>query len=261
KNTPNIMMHSERKDADWEGRLRPQPAKKGEWQSRGTTPGSPLLAIWWTPSDMQHLKPSSRYLWALKALCVELGKGFFFVAWMPALFGLWWFRDRFFRMPGAWVVLLVCLGLVALLYRVAEKMGYLSDRHLLVIILCGCYWAVAGTIVLGEKLALGAARLRPALAGRRWMGGHAWSMGLLLLLTMAPLPRTLQSLHAERAGFRPVGQWLAEHAKPGDFIEDPYCWTYYWAGRVFVEGKTGLPTTDPTCFYVVLEESDRKSVV
>ena len=83
-------------------------------------------------------------------------------------------------------------------------------------------------------------------------------MSLLFVLTCALLPRTLQSLHSERAGFRTVGHWLAEHTLAGDWIEDPYCWSYYYAGRVFLEGCTSLPAHQPPCYYVVLEESKNR---
>jgi hypothetical protein len=230
-----------------------------------------LLAHWFGPGDrsfdkiantitdlgvLRNYRQQSRYLWALKAFVLETGKGFFYVVWLPALLGLWWRRDRFRTMPGVWVSLFVCLSLAGLLYRMAEKMGYLSDRHLLFIILCGTYWAVAGVFFLGDKLALGAVRLWPALAGRRWTDGRVWSLGLLLLLAVAPLPRTLSRLHAERAGFRPLGHWLAQNTLPGDYIEDPYCWAYYYAGRVFVEGCSDLKAKG--CFYVILEASKNR---
>jgi hypothetical protein len=268
KNTPLLMMDQQRPDADWEGRLRPQALLQSEPPSLA---GPSLFAIFWPQGDpvwekkaeelrdlgqLAYMKPPPRWRWALKAMCIELGKGFFYIAWLPALLGLWLRRERF-RVPGMWVGLLVCLALAGLLLRMSEKMGYLSDRHLLLIILCGSFWAVAGTIVVGEKLALGARRLRPDLAQRRWMTDAAWSMGLLLLLTLTPLPRTLDRLHAERAGFRSVGHWLAENTLPGDFIEDPYCWAYYYAGRVFVEGDK-LPRHEPPCYYVVLEESKNR---
>jgi hypothetical protein len=270
KNTPNLMIDQQRPDADWEKRLRPQAPQKTELPAGHTLAGPGLFAIFWPQGDaeyehvldsikdlsqLQNMQPPSRYYWALKALCIELGKGFFYLAWLPALIGLAWRRDRFGVVPGLWVGMLVCLALAGLLYRMAEKMGYLSDRHLLLIILCGSFWSVAGTIFVAEKLALGARRLRPALAGNHWMQGSAWSVGLLLVTTLAPLPRTLDRLHAERAGFRSVGYWLAQHTLPGDFIEDPYCWTYYYAGRVFVEKCQGLPMHYPECFYVVLEAS------
>jgi hypothetical protein len=274
------MINQQRPDADWERRLRPQPppspltplshGERGRGEGSRAAAGSTLLAVVWGPGensfdklanniahldDLKDSRPPSRYLWALKAFAIELGKGFFYVAWLPVLWGLWWYRRRFLTEPGVWVGAVICLALSALLYRMAEKMGYLSDRHLLLLILCGSYWIMAGALKLGEKLAVGAARLCPKLAGRRWTDGRVWSLGLLLLLTVAPLPRTLARLHSERIGFRSLGHWLAENTLPGDFIEDPYRWAYYYAGRVFVEGCRDLPAHQPSCFYVVLEAS------
>jgi|SRR5579875_1213052 len=279
KNTPNLLMNQQRPDADWEKRLRPQtsaskPSKKIPSSRRiSTAAGSVLLAAWFGPGDrtfdklannitdlreLHNFRMPSRYLWAFKAFLLEAGKGFFYVVWLPALLGLWWRRDRFRWVPGVWVSLLVCSTLCLLLYLMAEKMGYLSDRHLLLIVLCGTYWAVAGVFVIGEKLALGAARLWPNRPTGRWTNGRTWSLALLLLLVLAPLPRTLARLHAERIGFRSLGHWLAQHTLPGDFIEDPYCWAYYYAGRVFLEGRRDLPASKPSCFYVVLEESKNR---
>lgn len=268
KNTPNLMMHQQRKDADWEGRLRPQThLHEIEKRSPKVTCGSSLFAIWWVPSNKEvveayakdpvHPKPPPRYGWALKAMGLEMSKAFFYVAWLPALLGLWWFRDRF-RAAAAWVPLLVCLILVGLLYRVAEKMGYLSDRHLLLVVLCASPWIVAAVGVLGDKMALAVSRLRPALAGSRWTSGRFWTLSLLLVLTVGPLARTLERLHSERAGFRAVGQWLAENTLAGDFIEDPYCWANFYAGRLFLEGSIGLPASQPSCYYVVLEQTKNK---
>jgi hypothetical protein len=234
------------------------------------TSGAILPAEWWVPNaadvedvkqgrkNASDLRPGTRYVWALHALTLELGKGFFYFAWMPALVALCWYARRFVRVPGAWVVLLVCLSLTGLLDAVARKMGYVSDRHLLLIVMCGCYWAAAGAILLGEKLAVGAARLRPTLAGSRWSDTRIWSLALLLLLVVSPLPRTLQTLHAERTGFRSVGRWLSKKTLPGDFVEDPFCWAYYYAGRVFVEGCKDLPVGKPARFYVVLERSKNR---
>jgi len=274
KNTPNLLMNQQRPDADWENRLRPQPpSQKAEPHTEATQPGSALFASFFGPGDrtfdklaakitdlrdVQNARQPSRYVWALQAFIYEAGKGFFYVVWMPMLLGLWWRRERFLAVPGIWAGLIVCLALMALLYRMAEKMGYLSDRHLLFLILCGTYWAVAGTLIIGEKMVLGATRLWPKLTGYRWLNGWTCSLALLLLLILAPLPRTLARLHSERTGFRSLGHWLAKHTPPGDFIEDPYCWAYYYAGRVFVEGCRGVPASKPSCFYVVLEESKNR---
>ncbi len=274
KNTPNLLMNQQRPDADWENRLRPQPPPQDpEPQTNAAQPGSVLFASFFGPGDrtfdklaskitglgdLQNYRLPSRYWWAFNAFIYEAGKGFFYVVWMPMFLGLWWRRERFLAVPGIWVGLLVCLALLGLLYRMAEKMGYLSDRHLLFLILCGTYWAVAGTFIIGEKLTLGAVRLWPTLAGYRWVNGWTGSLALLLVLVLLPLPRTLARLHSERAGFRSLGHWLAKHTKPGDFIEDPYCWAYYYAGRVFVEGCHGMPVSKPSCFYVIIEESKNR---
>ncbi len=272
KNTPNLMMNHQRPDADWEKRLRPQPRTNDD-KTSAAAQASSLFAVFMGPGDRTFeilakdivdvgggpaLSPAARWQWALKAFCLEASKGFFYVAWLPALLGLWWRRDRFGSVPGVWVGSLVCVVLSAFLLRMAEKMGYISDRHLLIILLFGVYWTVAGTVVLGDKLALGAARVWPRLADSGWTRGRNWSFGLLLFTVVVPLPRTLDRLHGERAGFRSLGRWLAQHTEPGDYIEDPYCWTYFYAGRVFVEGRRDLSSSKPNCFYVVMEESSNR---
>jgi hypothetical protein len=100
--------------------------------------------------------------------------------------------------------------------------------------------------------------LRPALAGRRWTDGRAWAVALALALSLSPLPRTLQPLHAERAGFRDVGRWLSENTREGDLVVDPYAWAYYYSGRLFLEGREGLSVSEPRRFYVVMEWAKNK---
>jgi hypothetical protein len=81
-------------------------------------------------------------------------------------------------------------------------------------------------------------------------------VALLLLLCVAPLGRTLQTLHAERKGFRKVGCWMAEHVSPEHELIDPYCWVSYYAGRVFREEDPAKPDAgSPGLRYVVLEDS------
>jgi hypothetical protein len=221
--------------------------------SSGVATGRPPLASWWPGSDSGS---SSRARWGLWTLTNELIKGFFYVLWVPALWGQWRFRDRFRVVPGAWVLLLVGLAVGFLLYRVAVVAGYLSDRHALLIILPGCYWAVAAILHWGDGLATALARLRPALAGTVWTNGRLWSGLLLTAFAGVALGKTLEPLHVNRLGFRQAGYWLAENANPGDEIVDAYCWSHYYAGRVFLEGTTEpLPAHQPPVCYVVLERS------
>src|SRR5262245_3717003 len=63
------------------------------------------LAVW---KDHDHER-AGNFLWGLKALGMELSKGSFHVGWVLTLIGLWCFRGHFRVVPGACVVLVVCL--------------------------------------------------------------------------------------------------------------------------------------------------------
>jgi hypothetical protein len=226
----------------------PRPVSQVLPQRPGLALHAPL-AIW---SDDSLLSEENRTAWASRAFVMVLIRGYFHIAWLPALLGLWWFRDRF-RDPASWVAVLACVMLVGLLFRVAQRMGYLSDRHLLLVILLGCFFACAALVRLGGSIAAWLSRRKWAPTGF-WGSASAWSCGMLLVVSVLPLGRTLQPLHSERLGFRDVGRWLAENTRAGDLVIDPYAWAYYYAGRVFVEGSKEAPQSQPSRFYVVLEE-------
>jgi hypothetical protein len=163
---------------------------------------------------------------------------------------LWWFRDRFRSAPGMWVMLLLCLVHTLVLWRMALVVRYVSERHVLVLVMCGVYWSAAGFSELAYHLA--------ALCTRslRWV---RWAPAALMVAFIAAgLPKTLKPLHANRAGHHAAGMWLAEHADPTDEVFDPFCWAHFYAGRVFQEGKPApapAPGYQPKT-YVVLEPHD-----
>jgi hypothetical protein len=207
-----------------------------------------LLALWRIDLKGPFHKRSA--LWGLTALIFEIIKGTQYGAWLPALLGLWWFRGRPRLVPGACVPLLVCLALGLLLWRVATLLGYISDRHTVLLLLCGGYWAVAAVARVGELLAAWLGLWAPGLAAKAVR--RALLVALLLALMLPALPRSLEPLHVNRAGFRDVGFWLAEHADLSDRILDPYSWSNYYAGRVFHDEP---PDSPPRTEYVVLEDS------
>ena len=91
------------------------------------------------------------------------------------------------------------------------------------------------------------------------VAGRSRSCGLPLspVWRVSPDWRTLEPMHGERAGFREAGYWLAEHAQSADFIDDPYSWASYYAGRSFVNPPPYQPGTGH-CVYVVIEWSSNK---
>lgn len=209
-----------------------------------------LLGIWWS-ADPKHARPVQ----SLAAVGLEVGRGFYYVGWIAALYGLFRYRKRIPTTPAAWPVLLLCGLHAAAIWRVAAVKGYVSERHVLVILMCGLFWAVAALQDIAVRAADGVrllAEKRPgallAFGSRAWV----WSVGLPLAFAGAALPRTLQPLHANEAGHRAAGRWLAAHARADDVICDPFKWAGYYAGRAFQEDwDPGRPLD--TAQYVVLE--------
>jgi hypothetical protein len=225
----------------------------------GVPPGRPMLASTlaaWS-LDYNQKTPSGRFLWGMKALITEMAKTFLYIGWLPTLLGLVWFRDRFRVVPGAWVLLLVCLVQLLALVRLTVIMGYISERHTLIAVMCGCFWGAAAVRLMGQRLAawLGARFTLRGLAA----DGRVWAVVLLVAWTGTGLPSSLKPLHANRAGHHAAGLWLAEHADLTDEVYDPFCWAHYYAGCVFREGASDAPPPGhvPTV-YIVLEKSNNQ---
>jgi hypothetical protein len=203
-------------------------------------------------------------LWSLRAVAQEFVKGGHYVLWLPMLLGLWWFRDRFRLHPGAWVLVLVGVAVLGLMWRVASLLGYVSDRHLLLPILCGTCWGVAAVPKLVTVSAAALGRLRfPARLRERLPAATSplWAALLLTAFVGAALPKTLEPLHANRKGFRDAGLWIAEHSRPWDAVMDPYSWSHYYSGKVFLEDESPAPPEgQKKVCYVVIEASGREHV-
>jgi hypothetical protein len=251
KNTGNQILRPDKVESD-----APTPPDQKEASVKVDLPQASWVSGIW----------ESRWSWGARKLGTELLKGFFYVAWVPALLGMWWRRGRLGRTPGLWVLLLVSAALLLVLYRVATFMHYLSDRHTLLMILCACYWSAAGVLAIGWRLAdwfrtrlvRNEVTIRPifALSQSLARDPRFWSGLLLVSLTSATLYKNLEPLHANRKGFRDAGQWIALHTDKSDEVIDPYCWTHYYAGRVFLEEQPPeVPPGHCRVWYVVVDES------
>jgi Dolichyl-phosphate-mannose-protein mannosyltransferase len=210
------------------------------------------LAVWWPTHGDDD--PLARYAWSARMLFQMLGRALFWGLWIPTLIGLWYARDYSWRIPGAWVMLALFAMVMTVLFRITVIMGYLSERHMLLLVLCLSYWTVVGLDWMGHGLAAVLAWLRPA--GRSLTSNPACSLVLLTALTVIPAYKSLETLHSNRFGFRDAGQWLAHHTAPEDPILDPFGWAYYYAGRIFTEPLPPSPSCDASPRYVILEETD-----
>lgn len=219
-------------------------AKLTDTSNESVGPG-PLLAIYAPPTLRD------RRIWALKAVGSEVIQAYQYVLGIPLVLGIWFFRRSLMVSPGAWVLAILCLLQIAVLWRLALVMAYVSERHVLMLVLCGVFTIAAALDWLGGKLA--ASRINFLHAG--------WAATVpLAVLTFCWLPVTLKPLHANRAGHKAAGQWLAKNADPNDDLVDPFCWAHYYAGRVFLEHEA--PRAAPPDFkktrYAVLDAPDKE---
>jgi 4-amino-4-deoxy-L-arabinose transferase-like glycosyltransferase len=175
-----------------------------------------------------------RLVESLGALASEVIHCFRYVGVWPALLGLWWLRRDLGRLPGFWLLAVLATLLFAVLWRMAVVVHYISDRHVLLLVLLGTYPATA---FLRELPRVAERVLRRKLPGT----AAAWSAVLLLALVGLGLPRTLQPLHYNRAGYHAAGRWLAGVARAADVVLDDHAWAAYYAGRLFLEGVIVRP--------------------
>jgi 4-amino-4-deoxy-L-arabinose transferase-like glycosyltransferase len=228
-------------------------------------PGSPgmrpllmgsIMAVWLDPDEPLAIRLPE----GLRALAEEFIRGFHYIGWIPALLGLCWYAGRARTVPGIGVVLVLCALQFLVLWRLAVVVGYVSERHIQILILAACYPAVGVLRDLPRWLAARWCATHTGLRPSVWnLGASLLSLLLLFGLVAAGMPKTLQKLHANRAGYHAAGQWLAQQVVHGvDQIDDGHCWAHFYAGEVFQEGKpqTLMPGTR---YHVVGRHKDPES--
>jgi len=230
-------------------------AKPTYFQRTEIGSGRVPLAVWWDPAEVGD---QSRAVWAIEAVGSEYWKSTHYSLVIFALIGLFTLRKR---LDDSRVVLLLVMAAVHVtaLWWLAWRVGYVSQRHTLLTVMISCILAACAFPALGiwavqlwhtRTLArfglrafgtiAGRSRARPCVRAMRsaspWFLGAIWT----LLLLMPALPRDFYSLHAERAGHKAAGQWLAEKGDPEIDVVDPFGWAEWYAGRTLRE-----PRRDP----------------
>lgn len=184
-------------------------------------------------------------VWATQAFGKELLKASFYVLPFFAMigFGALWPSIR--RDPAAMliVVLGVCHSL--LLWRMAKGAGYVAERHTLLIVACGSYFAAAAFPVLGERIAqikrcgrLGSARF--------------WSALLAVVVVASSVPAAIKPLHTSRGGHRAAGLWIAAQQEPHAWVLDPFSWAEFFAGHKRLPSRVNDSTR---VVYIVTESN------
>lgn len=210
--------------------------------SRMKTVNVPLGA-WWDP---QAFAGQSQQVWAAKELFFkEYPKAAHYALPLFALIGVLALRRRLQDARLAMLVLLVAIHM-SVLWLLASKIGYVSQRHTLMTVFVTTIFGAASFPIIGRWLLRG----RP---GNEWRGG----MVCVLLILLTAMPRNARSLHAERAAHKAAGIWLAEHADPTIPIVDPYGWTEYFAGRTLHDWSRSSAYHNGPWVYAVVEPTSK----
>jgi hypothetical protein len=198
--------------------------------------------------------------YALWEVLDESAKTLQYVFWVPALVALFWFRRRWLRPPGIGLVVIVGLGSIFMLWRLAARSHYVSERHTLLIGVCSLVLGLLMLFEWTERLAHWRTRLEAA-------GARSWLLRLprpaiLLCIALAGMTvwgtaRSLRPLHENRRHEREAGRWFQQHAEPGDFLIDPYGFASFYAETVPELMDRSQPPAAPKRRFLLVAPEDR----
>lgn len=180
----------------------------------------------------------------------ELAETLHYWLGLLALIGLWSARGRL-SSPADRFMQLLCAALVMATLYVGATAGYLSTRHLLLLVVLALGWAGVGILVCGEWLASRAGVLGGECSGR--LG----KLCVAALAVAACLPDLVRPLHASRAGHRQAAEWLLAHAAPSDGVLDSRGFTALYTGRKTYRYEAAQTAfLDAGLAYVVVEQAE-----
>ncbi len=197
----------------------------------------------------------------IKAFALEFAQAYQYVGWIFVLVGVWWCRDRYRKVPGIWVLVVQMLLQTTLVFWLLMKIGYVSQRHIFILVICTIFQAVAVALVVPARLFDWVQSFRGSQksTSRSQPLSPMWGVGVLLVLVGLGLSRTLQPLHANCEGHYHAGKWLSQHATPSDVILDDHGWARFYAELDFVRGYANrLPATLTTRHFVVYNRASAR---
>ena len=218
--------------------------------------GGPLFALTFTPTESK----AGRFFQGLFALTTEIVQGYHYAGAIPAVLGFLWAFAELRARPAFWALMffsgLHCLVLIAL----AMSVSYVSERHVMILVIFGSYFTVLGLRELPKRV-LAWSRGEPASESEvlPWYRVPAvWFVLLLTLMIAACLPKSLQRLHGNRDANHAAGLWLRGVLVEGDHVEDDHGWSAFYAGYVLKEGQVPILPAEqvPTTYVVVTRSRD-----
>jgi hypothetical protein len=200
----------------------------------------------------------------LKDLAFQWSEG---LGWVLVIFAVWGIvRDGFIRdrlaaeggeRPdldgnGRRLVIAYLVLFTAVLVRHELRMGYLSHRHTLTLVLVSLPWAAAALDLCARRAAerFRLDRRRARLAGVVVLTA---AVGTGVWLQMKPP-------HPSRWGHWAAGRWLVEHAEPGEAVLDTRGWAAFVSGRPSYDyWHVRQALTDAHLAYVVVGDDELRA--
>jgi hypothetical protein len=230
----------------WEA---PRPIWVGQPGARAAAPGTPaLFGAWWnTETDTNQ----NRFVWAVKAVWSELSKALHYVVGGLSLLALYIHRRQLAHPDlGLWVLLVLGGLSLCLLVYLAARIGYVSERHTVLLVMICCFLAVSAIAPMLRWL------VQLPVLGRFVHWSDTLPKSFFVALLLSTLPYTLKPLHPQREGHKHAGEWLADNLNADDWLKDPLAWAEWYAGRTVY--RTPVYHNRPEFIYVIWE-SGKKS--
>jgi hypothetical protein len=217
---------------------------RGQSTSQSPAMGHALFAVFWDPARDEG---KNRALWAVGAVWTEMIKSLYYVVGALAIVGVIAHRRQIMAPdPGLWVILALGVLNILLLFYLASRVGYVSERHTVLFVMLACLFAAAAL----EPVAMVIESL--PVIGRLVVWPKAAPSGVLVAAVAMALPVTLQPLHSHREGHKHAGRWLAGNMGPDDWLKDPLAWGEWYAGRTLYNPP--VYHGQPEMIWVIIEK-------
>lgn len=190
---------------------------------------------------------------SVRALLNELCQAFHYGGVFLLLVGLIFGGISLARHAGVALLVVYALLHVTILLRLGYTVSYVSDRHVMIVVAMACFPCVIGAERLAGFVLSWTKRLRGSIGDAAGESLCRVAAAALMALTfIICIGKTLQPLHANRIGNHAAGRWLAGVMRPGDRIEDEYCWSQYYAGQMTDSEDAISPADGSPVKYVVI---------
>lgn len=196
---------------------------------------------------------STSFTQAITTLCIELSKATSYL-FLISLLPLWQLLRHLRHLNAEKLfLLLLCIVNVLMLFWLAYRANYLSERHCLLLV-------IMNLIAFTYALRLASLYLTSHPAWAKYTRYQPWTItGSVAIVLAITLPFTLRPLHQKQKEHKQLGEEVAKVLKPDEVFVDPIGFARFYAGLPPVTGDWVKDVTSETrtlYFLADLQEDD-----